>query len=346
MLVAAAVAAALYLLYSIRSVIGLVFIAAFIAVALGRPVDFFERRLRLKRWLAILTTYLCLLGAVVVLGLLVVPPIVNETNHFVRHVPSYVDDLKENRAIRDYDRKYHVTQKLKDSALKLPAKLGDAVGALQDVTVGVFSALIQLVTVLVMTFFMLLDGRRAIEWGFQELGPVRGQRYRKIADNVYNSIGGYLIGNLLISLIAGLGTYVVLTLLGVPFAVPLAVLMAFLDLIPLVGATIAGVIIGVVAAINSFPGDLIVWTGYLILYQQVENNLVQPAVYRRTVQLHPLMVIVAVLIGASLLGVLGALVAIPVAGAAQILARDWWALRKSREPLAADGVAVEVVEGV
>jgi predicted PurR-regulated permease PerM len=345
-LVAAAVAAALYLLYQIRSVIGLVFIAAFIAVALGRPVDFFERRLHLKRWLAILTTYLCLLGAVVLLGLLVVPPIVNETNHFVKHVPGYVDDLKKNKAIRDYDRKYHVTQKLKDSALKLPAKLGDAVGALQDVTVGVFSALVQLVTVLVMAFFMLLDGRRAVEWGFRELGPVRGPRYRRIADDVYRSVGGYVVGNLLISLIAGLGTYVVLAILGVPFAVPLAVLMAFLDLIPLVGATIAGVVIGVVAAIHSFPGDLIVWTAYLIVYQQIENNVVQPTVYRRTVQLHPLVVIVAVLIGATLLGVLGALVAIPVAGAAHILARDWWELRKAREPLAGDGVAVEVAEGV
>jgi predicted PurR-regulated permease PerM len=162
---------------------------------------------------------------------------------------------------------------------------------------------------------------------------------------VYRSVGGYVVGNLLISLIAGLSTYVVLAVLGVPFAVPLAVLMAFLDLIPLVGATIAGFLIGVIAAIHSFPGDVIVWTVYLIVYQQVENNFIQPQVYRRTVQLHPLVVIVAVLIGASLLGVLGALVAIPVAGALQILARDWWQLRQARGPLGTETVAVEVPEG-
>ena len=164
---------------------------------------------------------------------------------------------------------------------------------------------------------------------------------RSIADDVYRSVGGYVVGNLLISVIAGVTTWIVLAALGVPFAVPLAVLMAFLDLIPLVGATIAGFLIGIVAAIHNFPGDLIVWVVYLIVYQQIENNVVQPAVYRRTVQLHPLLVIVAVLIGASLLGVLGALVAIPVAGAIQIVARDWWQSRSEQpSPLAPDGVAI------
>ncbi|MEA2387479.1 MAG: hypothetical protein QOG41_252 [Thermoleophilaceae bacterium] len=340
-LVAAGVAAGLLLLYEIRSVLVLVFVALFIAVALGRPVDFFERH-GLKRWLAILTTYLGLLLAVFLVGLLIVPPIVNETDKFVKNVPSYVDDLRTNKTIRDYDEKYHITAKLKTGAQQLPSKLGDALGALQSVTVGVFSALVQLLTVLVMAFFMLLDGRRVIDWAFRELGPARGPRYRRIADDVYRSVGGYVVGNLLISVIAGVTTWIVLSILGVPFAVPLAVLMAFLDLIPLVGATIAGILIGVVAAIHNFPGDLIVWVIWLIVYQQIENNVIQPQVYRRTVQLHPLVVIVAVLIGASLLGVLGALVAIPIAGAAQIFARDWWELHKAREPLGGDVVTVEV----
>jgi predicted PurR-regulated permease PerM len=342
-LVAALIGAALYLVYLIRSVVGLVFIAIFIAVSLGRPVDFFER-LGLRRGLAILATYLGLLLAVFLVGLLIVPPIVNETDKFVKNVPGYVNDLRKNKTIRDYDEKYHVTQKLEESAKKLPSRLGDALGALQSVTVGVFSALVQLITVLVMTFFMLLDGKGALAWVFRELGPVRGPRYRKIADDVYRSVGGYVAGNLLISLIAGVTTWIVLTILGVPFAVPLAVLMAFLDLIPLVGATIAGIAIGVVAAIHNFPGDLIVWTIWLIVYQQIENNLIQPQVYRRTVQLHPLVVLVAVLIGASLAGVLGALVAIPIAGGIQIFARDWWELRKARAPLPGEPVTVEVPE--
>jgi len=343
-LVAAVVAAALYLLYRIRTVVALVFIALFIAVALGRAVDRFER-LGLKRWLAILATYLTMLLAVFGLGLLIVPPIVSQTNKFIKNVPHYVDDLQKNKTIRDYDRKYHIIQKLKEGAAKLPSRVGDAVGALRSVTVGVFSALVQLITVLVMAFFMLLDGKRIVAWVFRELGPDRGSRARRIADDIYKSVGGYVVGNLLISLIAGIGTWAVLAILGVPFAVPLGVVMAFFDLIPLVGATIAGILIGIVAAIHNFPGDAIVWVVYLIVYQQIENNVIQPIVYRRTVQLHPLLVIVGVLIGASLLGVLGALVAIPVAGAVQIFSRDWWQLRTSAASGAVGPVAEEVPEG-
>ena len=330
MLVAAGVAAGLYLLYLVRSVIGLLFISIFMAVALGPAVDLFQR-IRLRRGLAILATYLSLLLAVFVVGLLIVPPIVSETNQFVKNVPHYVDDLTHNKTIRKYDRKYHISAKLKKEATKLPSRLGSALGALRDVTVGVFSALVQLITVLTLTFFLLLDGKRITEWVFRELGPARGPRVRKIAVDVYRSVGGYVVGNIAISIIAGTGTWIVLSVLGVPFAVPLAVLMAFLDLIPLVGATIAGIIIGLVAATHNFPGDPIVWLVYLVVYQQLENNLLQPAIYRRTVALHPLLVIAAVLIGADLLGVLGALVAIPVAGAVQIVARDWWEFRK-RQP--------------
>jgi predicted PurR-regulated permease PerM len=339
-LVAALVGAGLYVLYQIRNVLGLIFIAIFIAVALGPAVDLWQRT-GIKRWLAILATYLSLLGAVFVVGLLLVPPVVNETNKLVKNVPSYVDDLKKNNQIRQYDQKYHVTDKLRSSALKLPSKLGSAVGALQSVTVGVFSAIVQLLTVLVMAFFLLLDGKRISEWIYNELGPGRGPRARRMADDVYRSVGGYVVGNVAISAIAGLSTWLVLSILGIPFAVPLGVLMAFLDLIPLVGATIAGLLIGIVAAIHNFPSDPIIWLVFLVVYQQIENNVLQPIIYRRTVALHPLLVLVAVLVGASLLGVLGALVAIPVAGATQIIARDFWRDRQEKpSPLTPEGMVI------
>jgi predicted PurR-regulated permease PerM len=113
--------------------------------------------------------------------------------------------------------------------------------------------------------------------------------------------------------------------------------MAFFDLIPLVGATIAAILIGIVTAIEDFPTALIVWIVFAVVYQQFENNMLQPLVYRRTVALHPLLVIVAILIGANLLGVLGALLAIPIAGAVQIVVKDWWAVRKQQpSPLLAE----------
>ena len=336
LLVTAATAAVLYWVYLVRSILEITFIAIFLAVALGPAVDAFQRRGHMPRSLAILLVYLTILGAIVGLGLLVVPPIVNGVNHFVDKVPSYVQDLRKNKTVRKYDDKYNITQKLDAEAKKLPNRLGDAASALTSVTVGVFSTLFQLVTVLVLTFFFLLDGKRMIEWLLRQLGPERAERSRKVLDDVYDATSGYVIGNLIISVIAGTSTYVVLAILNVPFAVPLAVLMAFLDLIPLVGATIGGVGIGIVAAISHFPTALIVWAVFFIVYQQIENNVLQPVIYRRTVALHPLVVLIAVLIGGSRLGVLGALIAIPVAAGIQIVVRDLWRVRKER---------IAVVEG-
>jgi predicted PurR-regulated permease PerM len=336
-LVAFAVIGALYFLWMIRSVLGMLFIAIFLAVALGPVVEFFVRR-KVKRGFAILITYLLLLASVFGLGLLVVPPIVNGVNDFVDNVPTYVQDLRNSKTFRNYDNKYKITPKLQEQAKKLPSHLTDAVSGLRSVTVGVFGVIVQLVTILVMTFFLLLDGRRMLAFAFRELGPDRGARVERVAEDIYTAVGGYVAGNLLISVIAGVSSYLVMVILGIPFAVPLAVLVAFFDLIPLVGSTIAGAIIAIVAAIVGFPGKLIAWVIFLIVYQQVENNVIQPVVYRRTVAIHPLIVIVAVLIGGSLLGILGALLAIPIAATVQIAVKEWWQIR--RERLVPDGATI------
>ena len=325
-LVATGVIAGLYVLYLIRQVIAAVVIAIFLAIALGPAVDFFQRG-KVSRAAAILIVYALMFSAVFMVGLLVVPPIVDEVNGFVDDVPGYVRDIRESKTLREYDDRYGITTQLEGQAEQLPQRLGDAVGTLQNVTVGVFSAIIQLVTILVMAFFLLLDGRRITNFLYAQLGPERQRRARAVGRDVYVAVGGYVAGNFTISAIAGISTYIVLTLADVPFAVPLAVLMAFLDLIPLVGATIGAIIIGIVCAFVDFPTALAIWVVFALVYQQVENNVLQPFVYRRTLALHPLVVIVAVLIGAALLGVLGSLLAIPAAATIQILARDWWANR-------------------
>jgi predicted PurR-regulated permease PerM len=328
-LVAIAVLGALYFLWLVRSVLGMLFIAGFLAVALGPVVEFFVRR-KVKRGLAILMTYVLLLASVFGLGLLVVPPIVNGVNDFVNNVPTYVQDLRNSKTFREYDNKYKITPKLNEQAKKLPSHLTDAVSGLRTVTVGIFGTIVQLVTILVMTFFLLLDGRRMLAFAFRELGPDRGPRVERMSEDVYQAVSGYVAGNLLISVIAGTLSYFMMVALGIPFAVPLAVLVAFFDLIPLVGSTIAGAIVAIVAAIVGFPGKLIAWVVFLIVYQQVENNVIQPVVYKRTVAIHPLLVIVAVLIGGSLLGILGALLAIPIAATVQIVVKEWWQLRRER----------------
>jgi predicted PurR-regulated permease PerM len=325
-LVACGVLAGLYLLYLIREVIGLVLIAVFFALAIAPAVNWLNDR-KVPRWAAILLVYLGILSGIFGIGLLVVPPIVNGVNDLSDDLPGYIDDLRQNETFRDYDDKYDITQKLNEQAEELPSRLGDAAGTLRDVTVGVFDRFVQLFSILVITFLLLMDGPKILQFAYRQMPDEREARLREVASDISDAISGYVFGNFVISVLAGSVTYVTLTILDVPFAVPLAVLFGFFDMIPLIGATLGGIVVGIVVAFTDFPTALIVWAAVLIVYQQVENNLIQPVVYGRTVQIHPLVVIVAVLIGAALLGVLGVLVAIPAAAAAQSVVRDWWRFR-------------------
>jgi predicted PurR-regulated permease PerM len=326
-LVIVGILAALYLIYLVRSVLGLFLIAVFFALAIAPAVNFLENR-RVPRSLAILLVYLSIAAGIFGIGLLVVPPLVDGVNNLSNDLPGYVDDLRHNKTFREYDNKYDITDKLQQQAEDLPSKLGDAAGTLRDVTVNVFSRFVQLFSILVITFFLLMDGRRMLEFGYRQLSPQHEARARSVASDISDAIAGYVFGNFVISVLAGLVTFVTLEAIGVPFAVPLAVLFAFFDLIPLIGATLGGILVGIVVAFVSFPGGLLVWAVVLIAYQQIENNLIQPVVYGRTVAIHPLVVIVAVLIGAALLGILGALVAIPAAAALQSVVRDIWRFRR------------------
>lgn len=326
-LTVAATVGLLYLLWLVRDTLLLVFIAVFLAVALGPAVAFFHRH-GFPQGLSILLVYVLIAAAVFGIGMLIVPPIVDQVDGLASDLPGYVDDLRDNDQFKEFDDKYDITDKLKEQSAKLPERLGDAAGALQSITVGAFGAIVQLVTVLTMTFFLLLDGGRIANFLLGIRGPAREVRFRRVAKEVYGSVAGYVAGNLLISLVAGVSTYLMLTILDVPFAVPLAVLMAFLDLIPLVGASLGGFTIALVTLFHNFPTATIVWVVFFIIYQQVENNVLQPVVYRRTVNVAPLAVIVAILIGGSLLGILGALVAIPVAATVQIVIKELWSTRK------------------
>jgi predicted PurR-regulated permease PerM len=339
-LVAAAVIAALYFSYLIRTVIGLVLVAAFFAVAIAPAVNWLDNR-KVPRWAAILLVYFSIAAGIFGIGLLIVPPLVTGIESLSRDLPGYVDDLRENETFRDYDDRYQITEKLKEQAEELPSKLGDAAGTLRDVTVGVFSRFVQLFSILVITFFLVKDGRRLLEFFYRQLPEVRARRFRKIAGDISDAISGYVFGNFVISILAGLVTYITLRILGVPFALPLAILFGFFDLVPLVGATLGGILVGIVVAFVDFPVGLIIWAAVLILYQQLENNLIQPYVYGKAVQLHPLIVIVAILIGAALLGVLGALLAIPVAAAVQAVVRDYWRFKHPEQtpPDSEDGPA-------
>ena len=313
----------LYLLVQIRGTLLLLGIAIFLAVALGPAVDFFARR-RLPRWAAILVVYLLIFSVLGGVLALIVPPVINGATDLARDIPTYVDDLRANAAIREFDNKYDITTKLREQAEELPARLGDAAGVLQSIAAGAVNAAFQLLTILTMTFFLLLDGRRIANFVITRFGRHREERLRGIAERIYKSTSGYVAGALTITSINGFLTFVVLSLLGVPFAVPLAVMMSFFGLIPLVGATIGGVLILIVTLFTDFPSATIIYGIFLIFYQQFENNVLQPFIFKRTVNVPPLVVILAILAGSSVLGVVGALVAIPIAASLLIVLKEFY----------------------
>jgi predicted PurR-regulated permease PerM len=147
---------------------------------------------------------------------------------------------------------------------------------------------------------------------------------RTALEHMGKAVGAYVGGVLAQATVAAVSAYIVLIILDVPFAAALAIIIFFADLVPLIGATIGAVIVGVVTVFADFPTATIVWAIYSIIYQQVENTLIQPQIQKRAVNVHPFMVLVAVLFGSTLLGVLGALVAIPIAASVQIALREWW----------------------
>jgi predicted PurR-regulated permease PerM len=319
----------LYLLWTLRKPIGWLLAAIFLATALSPVVNWLARRM--KRGFAIALTYLGLLLVPILLISLIVPPLISEANNFADHVPRYADDVtnyvQKNKTLRNLNEDYDVTTKLKKEAAKLPNRLGGAAGTLRDIGLGIVNSLFALLTILVMTAFLLGSGRR---WTDQIIGsrpPEQRERLRRSLDNISSAVSGYVAGALAIAFIAGTATFIVLTILGVPFAGPLAVMAGLASLIPLVGATIAAVLIGVVTVFSDFPTDTIIWTVWAIAYQQIENNLIQPQIQKRTVNVQPLITIFAVLCGGTLLGVVGAIAAIPIAASIQILLREYVDLR-------------------
>ncbi|MGH2763821.1 MAG: AI-2E family transporter, partial [Thermoleophilaceae bacterium] len=324
-LVVVCVAIALYLVYLLRRPIGWLLIALFLAVALSPPVNWLAQRMR--RGLAIAVVYLGLLLVPLLLIALIVPPLITEATNFAENVPQYARDVTEfvrdNERLRNLNEDYEITRRLEEEAAKLPDRLGGAAGALSDVGFGIVSSTFALITILVLTAFMLGSGRRWSEAAIAMRPPEQRDRLRRSLDHMARAVGGYVAGALTIALIAGIATYVVLLILGVPFRAPLAVVAGLFSLIPLVGATIAAVLIGIVTLFENFPTATIAWAVWAIVYQQFENSLIQPQIQKRTVNVHPFVTIVAVLFGSTLLGVLGALVAIPVAASVQILLREY-----------------------
>lgn len=337
-LIVVAVVLALYLIYLLRRPLTWIVIAAFIAIAVSGPVNFLSRWM--KRSLAIAAVYLALILIPAGIGALIIPGIVSQVEDLAQNAPEYAHDVEdfvnENHTLRDLNDKYDITSKLQDEADQLPEKVPDAAAILADIGVGIVNSVFAAITIFILSIFMVAGGRRWIGWLLTTRHPDHAQRIERALDYIGQAVGAYFRGALLQATIAGVSAFILLTILGVPFAAPLALVVFFFDLIPVVGATLAAVLVAVVTLFVNFPVALIVWVIFAIVYQQLENYVIQPQIQRRAVEIEPFTVLVAVLFGATLFGIIGALLAIPAAAAIQIAVREWMAYRReiAAEPAA------------
>jgi predicted PurR-regulated permease PerM len=330
-----AVALALYVIYALREPITWLVIAAFIAVAMSGPVNLLQRWLK-RRGLAIAIAYMVLILIPIGLGALLIPSLVGQVEDLADNVPEYAQDVtefvQENKTLNDLNEKYDFTSEIESLASELPSRIGDAAGVLQDIGVGVVNSIFASVTILILSIFMVGGGARWAEAFVRTQPPGRRERVESALRRIADAIGNYVGGALLQATVAGVSAFIVLKILGAPFAGPLALVVAFFDLIPVVGATIAAVLIAIIMLFVNFPVGVIVWIVWAIAYQQIENYVIQPQIQKRAVSIEPFVILVSVLFGATLFGVIGAILAIPAAATLQIVFHEWREYR--RETLA------------
>jgi len=322
--IAVLVGLALFLVLLAWHVLTWILIAALLAVALNPAVEWFEQRGGLKRGYAASIVFALALLVLTGIGFLVIPPLVSQVTDFVNTVPDFIDDLTAGRGpfgwLQD---EYQIVDRIRAAIEK--QGVGGVLGVSEpvlDIVRSVVTAVVGAITVIFLTYFMLLEGPRTIEGLLALLPESIRPRYERVGRDIYRTISGYVTGNLLISLVAGVLATVVLFAVGSEFAVALGLLVAILDLVPLAGATLAAIIAATVVFIEAGWLRCLIVIAFFVAYQQFENHVLQPLVYGRTVQLSPLAVLCAVLIGAQLAGILGALIAIPIAGSLLAIARE------------------------
>jgi len=308
-----AAAAAVQILDAVSRVLTWIAVSIFLAVALEPVVRVTERWMS-RTW-AVLTVFGGLLALVALFLAVLIIPIATQVDDLRAAAPGYLQRLERNHTIRDLNQRYKLVQKAQDAAKQAPARVFGAAGRFVN---GVVATL----TVLFLTLFLMFE-LPAISRGLLSLlTDDDAARVRLVAADVNRSIGGYVLGNLAISVIAGATVGISLWILGVPYAAALAVFMGVCDLVPLVGATVGALAaIGVAFAAQGVTAGIVMIV-VNVVYQQFENHILQPIVYRKTVQLSAFLVLVAVLVGGELMGVLGALVAIPIAGSIQLVVRE------------------------
>lgn len=330
---------ALYLIYLLRTPISWLFFATFVAVSVSAPANRLSKRM--PRGAAVALVYALLILVPIVIGAILVPPAVRATSDLVSNFPAYVDDLSrtvnQSQTLSNLNDNFDLVSKLQELANNAAGRVGDVAGTLANFGAGLVGSLFALFTILVMSIFMVGRGRAWTDAVLHTRPSEEAEAIRRALDRMAAAVSSYVGGALAQATIAGTAAFIVLSLLGVPSPLALAVVVAILDLIPLIGATIGAVIVALVTLFTDFPTVTIIWVIFSIVYQQFENYVVQPRIQSRAVELDPFIIVVAAIFGGTLLGIVGALLAIPSAAAMQIGVREYIEFRRTYSGRAVPG---------
>jgi predicted PurR-regulated permease PerM len=310
----------IWLAFLLQRQIMWVVIAFFFTLALNPVVEFVSRYMPKKS--RAVASALVVFGSLAVGLLLIaafVPSIIHQSSNFINDVPKNIQSLSEsNTPVGRLMVKYDVVQYVQDHQDKIVSSLGEYSTPVLSGLRSALSSLVGVLTIISLTYFMLAEGA---DWVSKLARSRYGHKIKEVEPvlgDMYQSVSGYVAGNLATSALAAITASIMLFILGVPYAIPLGIVVGIFDLLPLIGATLAAIIVLFFCLFQSIPTTIIMLVFFLI-YQQIENQFLQPMVYAKTVQISPLVVFLAALLGASLAGLVGALIAIPIAASAKIV---------------------------
>jgi predicted PurR-regulated permease PerM len=326
---AALVALGVFVLIIAGEVILTIMLSLVFAFGLDPVVTWFTRR-GMGRGKAALLVFFLLFLAVSILVIWAVTPVWNEVRGLVQEVPSYLEDLKDEPAFKQLQENADAVDKAQDVAKDAAQEIPKAASALLGITGDLVGSVLSVVTLVFLTLFLLIglpDFKRAV---LALLSPADAQRVGRVLDDVTKTISFSLLGNIAISVIAGSVVGVTAVIIGAPFPIVLALIVGLFDLIPQIGSLIAAVIVVSITLAGAGVGPAAILAVVILIYQQVENYVIQPVVYRQAIELSGFTTIAVVMIGGALMGVLGAILAVPVAGSLKVIFREVTASRRER----------------
>lgn len=317
-----AVALALFLLYELRRVLVWLFLAVFFAAVLTPLVDRVERSVK-RRGLAVAIVMIAITVLLGGIAFAFARPVIDQSVQFAKDLPDTIDRISDAPVVADLRERFQIDSRVGSVGQDLPNQLVGLSGPLLSAFASIGHAIVGFISIVVFTIFMLLYGPRLVRTSDDVLpDQVRGPATR-IAERSMKAVSGWVMGNVLTSVVAAVASVVTFAALGLPYAFLLALWVGVADLVPLIGATIGALPAIVVAFLHSVTAGIVI-TVFFIVYQQFENHVLQPLVYGRTIRLNPFVVLLAVVVGVELAGFIGAVVALPVAGVAQVAVEELW----------------------